>query len=154
MRTLLFLITSLSGTLALAQGPSFGNQQRTTGAVGITAGQSARLTVLYATAPAPILQPTCPVTLDIADDQGKVLKSSNTPQLIAGKSVSVDLNADTDLTAVRTQIHGFSITTNGCNLVTSLEIVDNPTQKTVIVVGSQVTYPAISAVLPNALGPR
>ena len=80
--------------------------------------ETARLNVLYPTAPAPILQVLCSATLNIADDQGKILKSMQVSQLTARKSVSLDLNADTDLTGTpRTEIHGFSIAPNGCHLV-------------------------------------
>ena len=60
------------------------------------------------------------------------------------------MNADTALaaqtvlagTVPRTQVHGFSITPNtGCQFVTNLEIIDNATQKTVAIAGSQVTFP-------------
>jgi hypothetical protein len=54
--------------------------------------------VLYSTAPAPILQPVCSVTLNIADDQGNILKTNTFSQFTAGKGVALDLNADTDLT--------------------------------------------------------
>lgn len=83
----------------------------------------------------------CSVTLSIADDQGNVIKSNTVPQFIAGRSVSIDVNADTDLPgSQRTEIHGFSISP-ACTLPTSLELIDNTTQKTVLVVGSQKTYP-------------
>jgi hypothetical protein len=142
MRIFLTCAVILNGVLALAQSPSFQNQQRTSGVVGITPGQTARLNVLYPTAPAPILQIMCSASLSIADDQGKILKSDNVPQLVAGRSVSLDLNADTDLPGVaRTQIHGLSVAPNGCRLLATLELIDNSTQKTVLVVGSEQTYP-------------
>jgi len=142
MRIFLTCAVILNGALALAQSPSFQNQQRTSGVVGITPGQTARFNVLYPTAPAPILQIMCSVTLAIADDQGKILVSNNVGQLTGGKSVSLDLNADTDLAGVaRTQIHGQSVAPNGCRLLATLELIDNSTQKTVLVVGSEQTYP-------------
>jgi hypothetical protein len=143
----------LSGALAMAQAPSLENRQRTTGVVGITQGESARLNVLYPTAPAPILQPNCTVALNIADDQGKILKSSGLQPILPGKTLWLDLNADTDLTtAVRTQIHGSTISP-ACNLVTTLEIVDNATQRTVVVVGSEPTFPPVSAAPAAAARP-
>lgn len=142
MRIFLTCAVILNGALALAQSPSFQNLQRTSGVVGITPGQTARLNVLYPTAPAPILQIVCSVSLSIADDQGKILKSDNVTQLVAGRSVSLDLNADTDLPGVaRTQIHGLSVAPNGCRLLATLELIDNSAQKTVLVVGSEQTYP-------------
>lgn len=121
--------------------PAFQNIQRTTGSVGLTPGQSARLNVIYATAPAPILQILCSATLNIADDQGKVLKTATVSQLVAGKSAFITVNGDTDVATAHTEVHGFVITPLGCNLVTNLEIIDNASQKTEITVGSQLTYP-------------
>jgi hypothetical protein len=43
--------------------------------------------------------------------------------------------------SARTEIHGFSIAPNGCRLVTTLEIIDNATQRTVMVVPAESTYP-------------
>jgi hypothetical protein len=146
MRIRICFVAILNGALAMAQSPSFQNQQETSGVVGITPGQTARLNVLYPTAPAPILQVLCSAILTVSDDQGKTLKSDNVSELTAGKSVSLDLNADTDLPSVaRTQIHGFSIAPNGCRLLITLEIIDNSSQKTVIVVGSEATYPISQA---------
>lgn len=122
MRTSLLYVAILNGALAMAQSP-FQNQQQTSGVVGIAPGQTARLNVLYPTAPAPILQVLCSATLGIFDDKGGVLQSESFPQLSAGKSVSIDLNADTGLPGVpRTQIHGVSVAPNGCRLVLTLEI--------------------------------
>ena len=75
----------LDGALAIAQTPVTAHQQMTSGVVGITAGQTARINVLYPTAPAPILQPLCSVTLNIADDQGKILKTVTVSQFVARK---------------------------------------------------------------------
>ena len=133
----------LDGALAIAQTPVTAHQQMTSGVVGITAGQTARINVLYPTAPAPILQPLCSVTLNIADDQGKILKTVTVSQFVAGRSISLDLNADTDLTGnPRTEIHGYSVAPAGCNFTGTLELIDNITQKTVLVIGSRQTYPA------------
>ena len=68
MRIFLTCAVILNGGLVLAQSPSFQNQQRTSGVVGITAGQTARLNVVYPTVPAPLLQVMCSVILAIADD--------------------------------------------------------------------------------------
>lgn len=140
MRKLLFLSIALS-SLGMAQ-VGFNNVQQTTGGVGLAAGQTARLTIYYATAPAPILQIACSASLTIADDDRRNAKNSVVSQLQGGSSASVELNADTDLGgAARTQIHAWSIAPTGCHLVTTLEIIDNITQKTVLVVGSEQTYP-------------
>jgi len=145
MRTL-FLISGsiLNVAVVMAQGSLTSTQQHTSGVVGITAGQTAKLNVLYPSVPAPILQILCTATLVIADDQGKILKSQEAQQLIGGKSIWLDLNADTDLPsgANRVQIHALTLTPNpGCALIPTLEILDNSTGKTVIVMGSKVTWP-------------
>src|SRR5689334_33139 len=118
MRILFLCAATVSATLVSAQPPtslSFLNQQKTTDVVGITSGQTAKLTVLYPTAPAPILQILCSATLAIFDDQAKVLKSDSVAQLVAGRSFSIDVNADAGLSgAARTEIHGISIAPLGC----------------------------------------
>ena len=152
MRTLILLSGSILNIAAMAQGPFTSLQQHTSGVVGITAGQTAKLNVLYPTVPAPILQVICSATLVIADDQGKILKSEDAQQLIAGKSIALDLNADTDLPSGtnRVQIHALTLTPNpGCALIPTLEILDNSTGKTVVVVGSKVTFPRPQPVQPG-----
>jgi hypothetical protein len=127
----------LNGTIALAQSTPVQNRQLSSGVVGIAPGQTARWNVLYPTAPAPILQPICSVDLSVADDQGNSLKTTSVSQFTAGRSVSVDLNSDTDLTGKpRTQIHAYAVAPDGCNLTATLELIDNTNQKTVLVVGS------------------
>ncbi len=141
MRKMLSCIVILSGTAAMAQS-LFQNQQQTSGSIGITPGQTARWNVIYPTAPAPILQILCSADLAIADDQGKILKSNTVSQLVGGKSASLELNADTDLVgATRTEIHAFSIAPAGCHFVATLELIDNATQKTVMVISGERTYP-------------
>jgi hypothetical protein len=144
----------VSSGLAVAQSPGLQNQQVTSGVVGIVPGQTARFNLLYPTAPAPILQPLCSVTINIAADQGKILKTSTVAQFTAGRSVSLDLNGDTDLGGTsRTQIHAFSIAAAGCNYVATLELIDNITQKTVLVVGARQTWPGNVGVAPAPVGP-
>lgn len=155
MRTLLSisLAAVVSSGLAAAQSPVLQNQQVSSGVVGIVPGQTARFNLLYPTAPAPILQPLCSATINIADDQGKILKTSTVTQFTAGKSVSLDLNGDTDLGgSSRAQIHAFSIAPAGCNYVATLELTDNITQKTVLVVGSRQTWQGNSGVAPRPVG--
>jgi hypothetical protein len=133
----------VNGVLAMAQPPesSFNNQQQTSGVVTLGPGQTARLNVLYPTVPAPLLLVHCSANLAIIPSRGSNDKSENVPDVSPGKTVSLDLNADTDLTgAAPAQVYGISITP-GCRLITTLEIIDNATQKTVVVVGSETTYP-------------
>jgi hypothetical protein len=139
MRFYLLLSIVLNAVLATAQPDLF--QNLASGTAGITGGQTARLNVVYPSIPGIALQQVCSVTLTISDDQGNTLKSVSVAQLIAGHSVSVDLNADTDLVGkTRTQIDGSIAAPLGCQLITSLEIIDNLTQKTTVVVGARSVY--------------
>ena len=141
----------LNGTIALAQSTPVQNRQLSSGVVGIAPGQTARWNVLYPTAPAPILQPICSVDLSVADDQGNSLKTTSVSQFTAGRSVSVDLNSDADLAGKpRTQIHAYAVAPYDCHLTATLELIDNTSQKTVLVVGSKQTYPVER---PSPTGP-
>ena len=144
MRIYLSCAAILAGAYAMGQslGPGFQNWQQTSGVVGSTPGQTARLNVVYPTIPAPFLQTLCSTNLVIADDQARILKSASVNQLVGGRSASLDLNADIDLAgSARTQIHGLTVAPGGCHLVMTLEIIDNITQRTVVVVGGERTYP-------------
>jgi hypothetical protein len=145
-----FIVT---GGLAVAQSPLTQHGQVTSGVVGITPGQTARFNLLYPTAPAPILQMVCSATLVFADDQGKVLKTNAVSQLTAGTSVSLDLNGDTDLAgSPRSQIHAFSFFPSGCVYITTLELIDTVTQKTLLVVAGVQTYPPNGGIAPTEQG--
>ena len=134
----------LNGVLAHAQATAAQNQQLTSGVVGITAGQTARWNVLYPTSPDPILQPICSVDLTIADDQGNILKTTNVSQFTGGKITSLAVNGDTDLTGrSRVEIYAMSVAPVGCNFIGTLELIDNTTQRTVVVAGSKQTHPAL-----------
>jgi hypothetical protein len=147
MRFCLLLSIVLNAVLATAQPNLFQNQ--VSGSVGITGGQTARLNVVYPSIPGIALQQVCSVTLTISDDQGNTLKSASVAEFIAGHSVSLDLNADTDLVGkTRTQIDGSIAAPLGCQLITSLEIIDNLTQKTTVVVGAR----SVSSVNPTHAG--
>jgi hypothetical protein len=155
VKTLLTLTVAVivSSGLAAAQSPLTQFGQVTSGVVGITPGQTARFNLLYPTVPAPVLQIVCSATLIFADDQGKVLKTTNVSPLIAGKSVSLDLNADTDLAgSARTQIHAFSTEPSGCIFTGTVELIDNATQKTVLVVAARKTYPPNAEIAPSQGG--
>jgi len=141
LRNLLLYAAFLSGTVVIAQTNPFQNVQRSTGVVSVASGQSARLNIVYPTVPAPLLLVTCNAIMTVEDEDGGVLASKSVQQLIAGKSVSLDFNVDSTPHVGSIKIHGFSITTTGCHLLTTLEVIDNATQKTVLVVPSEVSYP-------------
>jgi hypothetical protein len=146
-----FLLISavvVSAVSAMAQTSLFAVKQYDTGTVGITAGQTAKFNLLYPTIPAPVLQVLCSATLVIADDQGNILKTLQAPQMIAGKVVSLELNADTDLPgSARVQVYAKALTPSpggtgaSCNLIPTLEVVDNSSGKTTVVVKGKATWP-------------
>jgi len=143
----MLLATVVFGTVVVRAQGFMSPQLHNSSVVGITAGQTAKLNVLYPAIPAPLLQTMCAVTVSIVDDQGSVLKTQDF-QMLGGKSVSVSLNADTDLTGTHAaQIHALTLTpatssTGGyCEVLPSLDIVDNATGKTLVHVETMVTYP-------------
>jgi hypothetical protein len=144
-----------TAVLARAQGGFTPPQQHDSTVVGIAAGQTAKLNVLYPSVPAPILQVMCAVTLNLVDDQGNVLKSQDF-QILGGKTVSLSLNADTDLQGDhRAQIRALTLTpptsSRGgyCALLPSLDIVDNATGRTLVHLETSITYPRLlAAALP------
>ncbi len=140
-----------SAVLATAQGSFTPPQQHNSSVVGIAAGQTARLNVLYPSIPAPLLQVMCSVTLSIVDDQGAILKTQDF-QMSGGKTVSVSLNADTELSGGHAaQIHALTLTPatssagGYCEVLPSLDIVDNASGKTVVHLETTVTYPRAPA---------
>ena len=118
--------------------------------VGIAPGQSARINALNQS-PSPAVQgpAACRIALQFYDAQGLLLKEYLVAGLAVGKSAAVDLNRDdlpgSDRFSLRAVLaFGYSGGANPppqllqqtatCNIVPSLEIYDNDTQKTSIVV--------------------
>jgi hypothetical protein len=154
----LLAIVVLSAALVRAQGDFVPSQQHNSSVVGLAAGQTAKLNVLYPPIPAPLLQAMCTVTLSIVDDQGAVLKTQDF-QMLGGKSVSISLNADTDVPAHAAQIHALTLTPPSsaagayCSVLPSLDIVDNATGRTLVHLETTITYPR-SLAIPLTLGAR
>jgi hypothetical protein len=152
MKCFSYLATIIfSAVLASAQGNFVPSQQHNSSMVGIAAGQTAKLNVLYPSIPAPLLQVMCHVTVSIVDDQGDVLKTQDF-QMLGGKSVSISVNADTDLPGHAAQIHALTFTPatssagGYCQVLPSLDIVDNATGKTLVHLETIVTYPPALAI--------
>ncbi len=138
-----------SAILAKAQGFT-APQQHNSSVVGIASGQTARLNILYPSLPAPLLQVMCAVTASIVDEQGTVLKTQDF-QMLGGKTASLSLNADTDLPGAHTAlIHALTLTPAAssaggyCQVLPSLDIVDNLTGKTLVHLETTVTYAGAS----------
>jgi hypothetical protein len=96
---------------------------------------------------------TCNAIVVIEDENEGVLASKNVQQLIGGRSVSIDFNVDSAPQAGPIKVHGFSITSTGCHLITTLEVIDNATQKTVVVVPSEVSFPFSVQSAQNVIQP-
>lgn len=143
----------ISAVTASAQGGFVPSQQHDSSVVGIAAGQTARLNVFYPPVPAPLLQVQCSFTASIVDDQGTVLKTQDF-KVSGGKTVSISLNVDTELTTgdhraqIRATTRTPAATAEGgfCTIVPSLDIVDNLTGKTTVHLETTVTYPFVQAI--------
>jgi len=154
-RTLLFgLIVSGVAGIAAAQStspPAWYGQVQTFGMVGLTEGQTARLNLLNPGVPSPAATGAiCSAQVSFLNDQGTVLKMS-TVSVIPGKSVSFDLDRDTDLavsdrrveiratiripvlTPVASPLQPLPPQPGICSLVPSLEVFNNDTGKTQVV---------------------
>jgi hypothetical protein len=126
-------------------------ETRTSGMVGITDGQVARLNVLNPGVAAPAVGVVCTATLSFWDGKGALLKTG--PAIVLpGQSQYLDLFGDKDLalTALdRRQIRATitipaippppasttTATTAACTLIGTLEILDEATSKTEVVLG-------------------
>lgn len=138
------ILLSVSGLGAGQSLPAMLPQPQTFGMVGLTAGQTARLSVLNPGPPAPLAAGAiCSAQVTFLDAKGSVLKTA--PLLIApGQSVSYDLDRDTDVTGTdqRVQIRATVQTPTptpfflnpvqaiGCPLVATLEVFNNDTGRT------------------------
>jgi len=118
----------------------------TSGMIGIAFGETARLNVLNPTAVA-----ACPATLSFLDGSGTLLKSEAVT-VPAGKSVWFDLHSDTDLDLAMTDRREIratllipgpvpasasapTSTVPTCEYVKTLEIFDNASLRTLVVLG-------------------
>jgi len=133
-----------------AQAISVSSTTRTYGMVGVVAGQTARLNVLNygVVTPTPAaVTAGCPVTLKFIDGNGKLLVSK-TVVIMAGMAAYLDyspvfatampqrieMRAEIDTPAVvPANAASTVIPVVPCNLVPTLEIFENVTQKTEIV---------------------
>ncbi len=134
----------------------------TSGSIGLTSGQSARWNALNPPWPAPIVAPTCSVTLSFASGSGEVLKQE-TVALKAGESRSLLLDANEfPSTGNPTGIYALAVLPvtgpadqptprSTCTLVTNLEVVDSSTGRTTVVLGGSPVRP--TGLLPASTTP-
>jgi hypothetical protein len=142
-------------------------ETRTTGAVGIAYGQTARFNVLNRGIAAPAVGVVCSAVLSYYDGKGAMLKQS-TVTVLPGQIGSLDLFSDVDLAlpaAQRKQIRATvsvplipppaasatdSKPSPACHLVGTLEIFDALSGKTEVVLGA--THPVPVIAIPTATG--
>jgi hypothetical protein len=137
-------------------------EARTSGMIGVTEGQIARLNVLNPGVAAPAAGVVCAAALHFWDGQGTLLKSA-TVSVLPGKSAYLDLFGDRDLALIgddRREIRA-TITIPSvappptsaisqpalCKLIGTLEVIDASSGKTqeVLGVGHLVPGPAVAA---------
>jgi hypothetical protein len=137
-------------------------ETRTTGAVGIAYGQTARFNVLNREVPAPSVGAVCAAVLTYYDGKGVMLKQS-TVTVPLGQIGSLDLFSDVDLQLPAVQRKQIRATvsvplvpppassaadtkpTTACRLVGTLEIFDTLTGRTEVVLGATHPMPAAAA---------
>ena len=131
---------------------------RTSGMIGITEGQFARVNALNPGAPAPLLGVVCSASLIFWDAQGAVLKSA-TVSVLPGKSTFLDLFGAKDLALAGDDHREIRATISsppfpgspgsGCMLVGTLEVIDAFSGKTQAVIGVGHPVPSILAAAGN-----
>jgi hypothetical protein len=137
-------IFGLAG-IALAQTttppPAASPEVRTSGMVGLTAGQTARLNVLNPGLSVPAATgAVCPALLSFLNDQGGVITTAKV-SVMPGKSAYLDLDRDTAIstTDLRVQIRAaFAMPVTApatCRLIPTMEVFNNSTGMTQFVVG-------------------
>lgn len=132
--------------------------------VGVAPGQSIRINALNQT-PSPALQGQagCRISLQFYDADGQLVTEYLVPVLAVGKSAALDLNRDDLPGGGRLSLRavlafGYSGGANPpplllqqtatCNIVPSLEIYDNDTQKTNILVTDAKPLPGPPILIP------
>jgi hypothetical protein len=140
-----FTLAILSTAPAAAQTTAIALPQvHTSGSIGLTSADSVRWNVLNPPMPAPIVAPTCNVTLSFLNGPGNVLKTE-TVTLKAGESRSLTLSAaDFPSGGNPTGIYALAVVpvtgptdqptpTGTCTIVTTAEIIETATGKTLAV---------------------
>ena len=154
--TIVLITLSVTGfgglsRLVYAQDPPISTSQiQTSGMVGITAGQSARLNALNPGLPAPFATAArCSAQLSFVDEQGTVLKMASVT-VDPGKSMGLDLNRDKDIASAAGRVEIRAVISMPpvpsstaappviqplpfCTLIPTLEIIDNDTLRTHVV---------------------
>ena len=155
----------LAATSLAAQSIPVTQTTTTFGMVGLAEGQTAQLNVLNPGVAPPAVGVICSATVSFLNDQGTVIKSA-TLSVPPGKSMSFSLYSDIDLslaTDERREIRATVRTSpifppaatatpavvGACPLFPTLEIFDNLTRKTQVVMGKTETIPTPVATPAN-----
>ena len=124
------------------------SQTYNTGMVGISVNQTARLNILNLN-PSTGTAVVCSADLQLLNAGGGTLKQRSVPNIDPGKAVSLDLDRGdiADQAVPRISLRGVVTTPSSaaspapapCNLTVTLEIVDNETARTNVVVSAVAT---------------
>lgn len=143
---------------------------RTIGMVGLAEGQTAQLNLLAPRVPATAAATSCSAAVAFLDGQGNVLKSG-TLTVLPDQSASFDLDSDADLQMASDERREIRATIQiaplppvagstapimaPCRLIPTLEIIDNITKKTSVIVTRVhfVREPAPVAITTNPANP-
>jgi hypothetical protein len=134
---------------------------KTTGMVGIADAQTAQFNLLNPGVLAPAVGMICTAQVSFVNANDTVLKSA-TLTIAPGKSASLTLRSDTDLNLVagdRAEIRAVvtlpgivppptaasTIVTPACTLIPTLEMLDTPSGRTLVVLGRMDTVPQVVA---------
>lgn len=141
-------------------------ETRTSGMIGVTDGQVARVNVLNPGVAAPAVGVVCTATLRFFDGAGALLKAGPVV-VLPGQSQSLDVFGDKDLSLTGTARREIRATITipavvpvstatstpppACALIGTLEIFDEASGKTLVVlgVGHKVASPAITSTTAN-----
>ena len=144
-------VVAMAGTAAAqSTAPVLPVALRTSGMVGLTAGQTARLNVLNPGALAPAVGVVCPAQLSFLNAQGVVLKTTSV-SVPPGESMSFNLDRDADLiwSDLRVQIRAtIAYTSAACALLPTLEVFNDDTGRTQFVVGRFARIPLVLTTTP------
>ena len=120
---------------------------KTTGMVGIAEGETARLNLLNPGVLPPAVGVVCTASVTFFDANDTALKTANLT-VLPGKSQSVDLHSDTDLSLAsnqRREIRAQITAQNSCKLVATFEIFDSLTGRTQVLTGHTVSIASVTA---------
>lgn len=161
------LWSQVVGTPVIPSTPIVLQQSFTTGMVGFTTSQTARLNVLNLNTASTVATANCTVELQFFDDKNALVKQTVVPNFAAGTATSSDLPraSVTSETAARAQIRGVVVVNPSpspvaspaavgyCSVFTTLEVFDSAGSTVALtsdtrLVGLPIMVPLIGAARP------